>query len=326
MVCVFAAACSNDSSGGPIPITALEASYHAYYCNLAVRCGLVSDLGTCSKLQLGVDISADLVAAVQAGTVAYDGTAAGECLAGITATCDRSLVLSDRDAPVACDEMFAGTVGDGGACGLDQECISGVCSVPGCSMACCQGTCLGGTAPVRPKLGESCATDSRCVSSYCDLSTQVCSAYLAAGSQCNSDNDCQLGLACHTTCIALAAEGAACTASDDCKSIGDYCNATLKCARVGVAGDACASNADCSGVYRCDTASSKCVLRPELGETCGSSPLNCVDVTYCDSQTTKCTAPKADGASCGSSSECAGGTCSFTNGSPGTCVTPPVCI
>ncbi len=327
VVCVLAAACGSSGGGGPIPIESLQASYNAYYCNLAVRCGLVSDLLTCGKLDLNAPtISPDLVAAVEAGTVIYDGAAAETCLAGITATCDQSLVLTNRNAPAACEQMFTGTVAANGPCALDQECVSQVCSSASCSTTGQPlGYCIGDAPPARPVVGDSCNTNSNCLDSYCDTTTYTCSPLLSAGASCSSNDWCQLGLACHNgTCAALAATGGACTSTSDCRSIGDYCGAMAKCTPYGLAGDTCTTASECSGVYRCDSTSGTCVLRPETGQMCGSSPLNCVDRSYCDGTTGTCTAPAPDGTLCTSSSQCESGYCDFST-TMYTCRTKPLC-
>jgi hypothetical protein len=64
-----------------------------------------------------------VAAAVTGGTIDYDGAAAGTCLAGLTSwgTCAQ-FWAGDSPIPAECDDVFAGTVADGGACMVDLEC------------------------------------------------------------------------------------------------------------------------------------------------------------------------------------------------------------
>jgi hypothetical protein len=318
------AACGSDSGGGgPIPIGSLQASYNAYYCNLAVRCGLIADLASCSGLRPVVTVNPNLIAAAEAGAVTYDGAAAATCLAGLTSTCDRSLLAGNRNAPEACDHIFTGTVGDQGACMLNEECISNVC-IPstGCTMACCPGTCYGATAPARPALGQSCSTNTNCIDSYCETTTYTCAALLANGATCTGDEQCAIGLACTSTtrtCGPLAAVGATCSTDDNCRSVGNYCGPAGKCVAFGLTGDSCAAGEQCSMYYTCG--GTTCALRPKLGDSCGGTSQGCIDLSYCDPTTQKCTALKPDGATCNGSNECKGGMCQFST-TTGTCMTP----
>ncbi len=266
-----------------------------------------------------------LIAAAEAGTIVYDGNAARTCLAAIFASCARSLVMSNRDAPAACDEMFSGTIAAGGPCGLHQECSSQQCSNPNCTVSGTPvGTCVGDSPAVQPAVGESCQPNAGCIASYCDDQTLTCTALLGAGATCTLDNQCQLGLACRGTCRALAAEGSACELDDDCKSIGNYCGPSKTCVAFGLAGASCQGNL-CASAYRCDSTTSQCVLRPELGEPC-SAPLDCIDQSYCDPTTSACVALLADGATCNEDAQCASGTCLYPlMSSTATCVTL-VCI
>jgi hypothetical protein len=336
-VCVLVAACGNDSAEGPIPIAALGSAFTSYICGAEVRCGVVSDFSTCVKLRKWDGLLdpldswrpplLDLVAAVEAGAIVYDGNAARACLAAISSGCDQSILWTNRGAPTACDEMFAGTVAGGGPCGLNEECISQQCSNPNCLASGTPiGTCIGDTPPVRPTLGESCQQNANCVDGYCDNTTLTCAALLSAGAMCTVDNQCQLGLACSRgMCGALADEGSACTMDGDCKSIGNYCGATGTCRAYALAGASCASEVCSYLAYRCDSNTSRCVLAPELGEKCVAT-LDCIDRSYCDSTTSRCVALLPDGASCQADEQCASGTCLFQPmTSPGTCVTL-VCI
>jgi hypothetical protein len=242
------------------------------------------------------------------------------------AACDRNDVLTNHNVvPLACDQTFEGTVGDAGACALNEECISRTCTIPSCGAnTCCMGTCVGGTAPVRANLGQACSTTMRCNEGYCDTTTNVCTAYLADGAPCTTSQACNSNV-CMTTCQALVPPNGACTSSTQCLDVGDTCNSTSKtCVPYGKPGDTCTTLNDCSSIYQCDTPTQKCVVRPRVGDTCPQAGSSCIDQSYCDATTLKCTARKPDGAMCTSTVECESKNCDTTT--THTCVTPAVCI
>lgn len=317
IACVLVAACSSDT-GGSIPIENLQAAYTAYSCNLAVRCGLAADFATCRKLRRDDLIDPNIIAAVEAGGVVYDGSAARTCLEATFASCDRSIVVLHRNAPAACAEMFSGTVASNGPCGLDQDCISQRCSNADClANGTPTGTCIG-DAPRMSTVGEPCQFNNDCFASYCDSAALTCLALLGAGASCIDDSQCEVGLTCRGSCVALAGTGGPCTTDNDCERIGDYC-ASGTCVAFALAGGDCTSAA-CIPGYRCD-ATMHCVLGPELGEHC-SAPLYCVDGSYCDSGTGTCIPLLPDNATCSSNEQCASRTCVYQqSSSTGTCVT-----
>lgn len=330
LIALLAAGCGGSDGGGPIPIDDLDSAAINVFCNFYASCGLIQDEATCRSLNLDINLDPDLVAAVHAGKVIYDPDKARECLNGVALSCNRvEFNRSDSGNRAACDQTFKGTVAAGGQCAMDQECISQSCDVPGCAMACCQGTCVGDTPPVHPKVGEACGTSTAlsCDNSYCDYTAMLCTAYKANGAACQSSSECAEGSCTNQVCTALIASGGACTTGStaaQCADIGDYCSATtMTCTAYGLAGATCATNAECSPIYQCTAGA--CELRPTLGDTCGtqSSTSGCVDHSYCEPTTMKCTAPKADNSPCMSDNECASNNCDSTSN---TCVTPPTCI
>jgi hypothetical protein len=315
--------CGGSSS---VPIDGLQQEFLNSYCDILVRCGLVDNALLCQSLYLGLTIDKDTLAAVQAGKIIYHGDKAQQCLDSLSgSSCARNDFLSSRSQSTACDETFEGTVGDMGACALNDECISRDCAIPSCpANTCCQGMCVGGTAPVRPKLGEACTNTSsstRCTDSYCDAMTAKCTAYKPAGTSCLATSECVIGAACtNSVCTMLVATGGACTSSSNCSDIGDTC-VSMICTAVGLAGAACTTSSDCSGIYICD-GTRHCALKPRLGETCTGGSSSCIDHSYCDATTMKCTAPQADGATCAQNRECSSNNCDATS----KCSTPAVCI
>jgi hypothetical protein len=331
LVVLVIAACGPDSGSGSIPIDGLEAAGLNVICDIYARCGVFPDIESC-RSTYNVLLSSNSpdnnrVAAVKAGRVIYHGDKARECYNEFAGTsCDRAQAFSNRNTPLACDETFVGTVGDAGACVLNEECVSQRCSVPTCGAnMCCQGTCIGGTAPVRANLGQACSTAMRCNEGYCNTTTSVCTAFLADGATCTSAASCQSN-SCATTCQRPVSANDACTTSSQCRDIGNVCNTASKtCVPNAQLGDACTSTSDCSPLTQCDTATtSKCVTRPKLGDTCTGTGSCAIDASYCEATTMRCTALKPDGATCALTIECASRHCDTTT--THTCVTPPVCI
>jgi len=326
ILAVVVACGDSGGGGGPIAIGDYAAAVRAYTCNQAVRCGIVDDLITCDKLRSlqlsGSMADPSVIAAAEAGLIAYDGNAAAECLAGLTASCDRTAL--SRNTPAACDKVFTGTVADQGTCGISQECIGAYCSISGvCTTQCCQGTCFGTTPPPpRPALGESCMNNPSCIDSYCDQTTYFCVALQPAGAPCNTNDQCQIGAICtSTTCTLLSAEGGPCQTAQDCRYIGDHCGADQTCARFALTGAMCPVGDECTPYDRC--VAGVCTHGPMLGDPCGATG-QCVDASYCDQTTLMCTALLADGAGCMYSQQCKSGSCD-TATTPSTCTAITVC-
>jgi hypothetical protein len=317
------AACGG--SGGAIPIGDLATTEINDICDLYVRCGVFPDAQTCrDEFGLVFSNEADLIAAVNAGKVIYDGNKARECLDGfIGNSCDRRDLFGNRNPPIACDETFVGTLGDGAACAISQECISQDCVLPTCPVGmCCAGACMGATAPVRAHVGETCSSTAKCLDSYCNGQTMKCEAYLADGVACTSSTSCDSNV-CVTTCQPLVASGGACTNTQACQNIGESClSTTMTCGKGANVGATCNSISDCEATLYCD-ATKVCAARPKVGESCAVVG-SCLDTSYCDATTKICTARKADGSPCQSQSECSSDKCD-TSGTH-QCYTPPVCI
>jgi hypothetical protein len=329
LVVVVAGSVACGGSGGDIPVHSLSGALQTTYCEVLVRCGLVDTMDICVSLNLDFTIDADLLAAVDAGKVIYHADKARECVDSLFgSSCSRTSLFDNRGGgSQACDDTFQGTVGDAGACALNEECISQQCTIPTCAPnTCCQGMCVGATPPSRMPVGSACGSSSDCLDSYCDLATSTCTTYLAMGATCMSTSQCDSALVCTMgTCQVPPGTGSPCTNPAACNNIGDTCSTTsMTCVAVGLMGDPCTTASDCSGIYACD-ATSHCVLGPQTGEACSNATAGqrCIDHSYCDTTTNLCTTPKADGQPCTASGECRGGTCDQTNN---LCATPPICI
>jgi hypothetical protein len=317
VLAVLLASCGSNSIG----IDDLDGALVDRYCSTYVQCGLMSDEATChayfAKL---LTQDQDLVDAVKAGKVVYHGDQAAQCLDSIGGSCDRTSVAGNRTNTTACDATYDGTVTGNGACALNEECISQVCTKGTCGTnTCCMGTCTGDTKPVRGDLGAACMNDNGCTNSFCDPTSRQCTAFLADGATCNSSNQCSSAV-CSQSCLALVADGATCTTTSQCKDIADNCNSQHVCSKGAAIGAACTSSNDCAPIDRCD-ATSHCAARPVRGEPC-TTTYDCFDDSYCDATGT-CAAPIANGAACKANGDCTSQYCD-----PGsmTCAVQPACI
>lgn len=311
--------------GGSIDIDDLQDTLVDRYCDVYVDCGIMEDLDQCrAYFDKTFDVDADIIAAVKAGRVIYHGDKAADCLDLIGGSCDRDAVLGSRTNGQVCDDVYEGTVHANGACAFDEECISQDCEVPSCDQACCQGMCVGDTAPPsRGAVGATCNSDSDCQGSFCDPSALKCTAFLADGAACTTGSQCE-SYACSGTpgvCQALVAEGATCTSTSQCRDIADSCNSQHVCSPGLAAGSACTTSADCRPLDHCDTTSHVCAHRPVRGEAC-TGTYDCFDDSWCD-DTNTCVAPQADGAACTDDQECTSKNCDPVSN---TCTTHEVCI
>jgi hypothetical protein len=332
LVVVFALGCGGGSSGDGVSLTDFPNALLAALCQHEANCGEFPDVPTCERSNLlRLNSNPSAAAAVAADKILYNAGKARECVDTIAnATCDST----DADLrflfPAACFQTATGTVHAGAACAINDECISLMCTVPSCPDACCQGTCSGDAPPpVDQPIGSMCSQpflSSECAANaFCDSTTHMCTALKAAGSTCNSSNECDIELGCAgspATCKALPTLGQPCP-DGMCRDEGQVCLTT--CVKVGLAGDPCASDASCALRYRCDTTTNKCVEGPGQGSACVQSG-DCWGANFCDiptGQNTGTCAPfKADGQPCTDNTECAGDNCS----SAGMCETPGVCI
>lgn len=258
-------------------------------CEYLTRCGLFPSAAACKAHFTATSAqSSSIVAAVDAGKVKYDDGLAGDCIDALRdASCSRDAMLDP-----SCENIFTGTVADGGMCAFDAECVSGSCAVTDCNQACCPGTCT--PARPTPKIGEMC--NFFCADgAYC-ADDNTCHAVLAAGAACTDPFACANGLYCAGrsqtmagTCTKLPATGEACT--EQCLNIGDYCDGT--CKKVGLPGASCTVDEGCSYYYECNTDTMQCVdpapatLLPD-GSMCSSS-VQCMS-HYCGNDN-KCAAP-----------------------------------
>jgi hypothetical protein len=284
-------------------------------CEYLVRCHVVATAPDChASLEQSVIVSPSLPTAIQGGIVQYDEDAAQSCvdaLAGLS--CD---LAEQVDALAPCDDVYAGTLDDGAACGFDLECVSGRCATPACEEACCIGMCLPATA--LPDIDEACSTF--CVDgAYCGADS-LCHASLPKGAACDATTICVYGLYCagasqggSGVCSNLPREGESC--EGPCAEEGLRCLSGA-CQPVGLAGDPCDTDGDCSPFYSCNP-DRLCGRYPTLGMPCLG---RCSGDAYCESAV--CVEQKPPGAGCTYNIECTTHFC----GDGDVCGDPPLCI
>ena len=317
----FAAAlagCGEDS----VSLNDLANAYEDAYCSRLVRCGRYVDAASCKEaLQLS---TAEILASVNAGRTAYDGDKAAACLDALRgASCDVTDADNRADVP-ACEEIFRGTVADGGVCFDDDECLSDSCSIPDCGMACCAGVCDPTVAITPPAaIGQSCLQVNCVDGAFCD-DADICIALLPVGSQCDGGGQCTYGLYCSEsgTCADAPGRGQPCP-DGECSDIGDRCDTAIAvptCVALAKRGEACPPGSAglfaCQSPLRCSETAMICEAPPAVGAAC---TFFCAAGAFCNDADV-CEAIKADGQPCTSSNEC--GNDSFCDLD----LTTPVCV
>jgi hypothetical protein len=331
---LFMGACDDDSGdpGSYVSVTEYATAGKAAWCTYLTHCGFFPDEATCTSANVNVpealQISPELVAAVKAGHILYNGNNAKTCLDSFAnATCDKTDEAGRRPAP-ECSEMFRGAVDADGECFQHAECISGYCQVQVADQTCAPGKCIGNLPPqsVEPfHQGESCTFSAQCaVGLICGTTSGVCEPLHTMGMSCVTTADCAYGLGCTgstRTCQVLPATGEPCP-DFECRDDGAHCTKGV-CTVVGLPGDACASSAECSSYYTCDFTATMCKRLPITGEPCTSGNARCFDASFCDSSTLMCVPYRAAGEICSTSLQCASGECDFNANE---CVEPTTCL
>jgi len=213
-----------------------------------------------------------------------------------------------RNLPAPC-KAKPGTLPDGAACGDDAQCVGRLCNIaPGQICGVC-------SAPVAA--GGACRSDDDCDTSLkcAGMANQlVCTARVAAGGACDASHPCQALLACKAgTCATPDPAGTACmTGQDTCDSAhGVLCHPVNQtCAQLTFAkpGDACGLVG--GGIALCQSGG--------LSPTPACSGLSAATMFM-----GTCQAPAADGAMCNdmtgprcvSPSICVSGACKIKDAS-----------
>jgi hypothetical protein len=276
-------------------------------CGYLVRCNVASSLEDCRDHHDYLKVVGALKGAVEEELVLYDPDAAQACLdAYANLSCDET--MQPADALDACDGVYTGAIPNGGGCAFSGECESRVCTKPGCSEACCQGTCV--AARVLPGVGEECT--SVCTDdAYCGADS-LCHALLPEGAACDQLSVCDRNLHCagitsggSGTCTALPHEGEPCDSA--CAEVSSQCVQGM-CVRFALLGESCDAALRCSSFYACGS-DGVCTHQPSLGERCTEL---CSGDAFCSGGT--CVSRRAPGQECVFASDCKtfvcdGGTC-----------------
>lgn len=296
-------------------------------CDFYVRCGLAASAELCADLFSDI-LRGDpnLDAAVENGSVEYDPDAAKECIDAVHDLECGSAFLEDAPSD-ACDKVYQGTVADGGACWIDEQCKSGYCQAADCMAECCQGTCVAEPPPAG--IGQDCSNSGCVDGAYCDFATDTCQPLKQAGGVCFSDQECAQGLEClGDTCQAGPAEGAPCIDTECALPL--YCEpASMTCKKLPREGEACDLDVGaCALGLVCNANSKTCTPPGGVGSPCSFDFFGggCASGAWCDIDVMTfegtCQATKANGNACSTDSECQSLYCS----QDGTCVAEPVCV
>jgi hypothetical protein len=324
-------AAPDDEGNRDIPLEQLADANWTALCDYYVRCGSAEAVTTCveSFKNIALPFAAAnglerQVAAVKAGQLTYHPDKARECLETIAAfACERSSA-NNLSGPLACSQVFEGTVTGGGTCIIAEQCVSQICTYASCPNQCCTGTCTGSTPPAMRTVGQSCTTRDRCVDSYCSGAAGMCVALTPVGSPCTTTQECGPGATCRIvngstmTCEPLSPTLGVCSTTSDCKLPSDVCQAG-KCQTGGLTNFTCMGAGECQIFHNCTA--NKCSLLPGLGEQCGLNQ-SC-RVGYCSSS--QCIAKLPDGNACDparNGGDCAGGICDTS----GKCASQPKCF
>lgn len=147
------AACSGESSGGPIALADFPNALAGAYCEYARHCvsqendapesqRYLSASSTCASdfLRLAPSLRMPrLLEAVQDGTVGYDANKARACVDSLAASCNVVFDLGVFGSG-PCAETFLGTVDTNGRCHTDAECTGDrYCNL---ALEACPGTCV----------------------------------------------------------------------------------------------------------------------------------------------------------------------------------------
>lgn len=305
---VLVSAACGGGSGGSIGFEDLPDELERAQCESLVACGYMPDVETCLAALFPErdEELKTLGAAIEAGTIVYNGENAAACLEFFGSnSCRFSESVDEGDFEAACANVFVGQVPEGGTCITDEECANdGDCEEdPTCVEACCEGTCIpgeggGGMVPIGGDCSEAdCVDGAYCKNDFMTGSA-VCEAVVAEGGECMDWDACEAGLFCAGY---------------------DFGATPGTCAPPPDRGESCAETfgiCDRADDY-CDPADMICKARKQPGEACTVDSDECVEYAVCFNNT--CTALPGAGESCADVEECLGD----LDCSGGTCAPPP---
>ncbi len=352
----LAAVCGGTS---PVTLEDWERCYRKRSCEVQVHCGgaaFFSNVEECIELGDAVSggqlsfAAAERARALTSGRATLDVPMFTSCLLGLKADQCGTGVRNP-----ACELLFKGTVGNGGACRSDIDCAApGAACTPGdCGESCCLGSCQPRRKQGEPCIelfecepGLMCGGQGRCVSgdigsrctgvldcdwnAWCDLSAQVCKEDVPEGEACQNFTQCGGETFCvglfrpvqPPRCERVTYQGAPC--DGDC--FGNfYCDMPSsglgRCMPLPKRGATCSLMVPCVGAGNICSAGI-CVTRPEVGMPCTEG--SCRPGLFCGSPLggdhSICHEPLPDGAhGCSRPQECASHICSGNVLQPGQC-------
>ena len=338
------AADTTDAGRDPIPAEDIDVALHELMCEIVWNCpnrdtmelGIIlhnrfESLDACRQVrpippfayQARVPV---LQAFIAHGTIQYDPDVAAECIDGMyDGFCD----MTAPSRPEVCDQMFAGTLTEGEACSIHEECQTGLqCE----TTSECSGTC-------QPRAftlcgGVECRDDEYCESNAC-VPRKDDGEACANTSECSEDSSCDDSLGTATCVADFSREGGeACASTSAC--VPDYICVSNLCAKLSFVGDGetCALTSSpprvCEPGLTCQDMGTDglgtCAPPLTAGAPC-ESYWQCEAELYCDAPSPgdpeQCLSRWANGSSCTSNQQCASYHCSSATN---TCEPPPYCM
>lgn len=307
LVLVFTALTATACGSDGVSIDDFSTKYSDAYCANQAKCQGAKTVAECKASQSLNDTSfLTLLEAVQNGTVKYDEGTGADCIDSVRgASCNFEGLYEEN----ACEDLFVGTVAQGGACAIDAECAGSAPCNPtnvNCDsdVMCCPGTC--GTAQVVVASGGSCGENDTCADgTYCKppatTGNGTCTALITtSGAACDSFFACANPMVCNLfaaapTCETSAPSGGTCNPDQliPCADGREHCDgATLKCVGPLADGAPCETSSECANYASC---TGTCQADLGVGATCNDTTPDCAGSLDCTNGT--CQLPPA-GMSC----------------------------
>ncbi|KAB2898855.1 MAG: hypothetical protein F9K40_10930 [Kofleriaceae bacterium] len=268
-------------------------------CNFYSDCvGSTTSYLDCDNLPISIfdsltppEANVLIASATAANRLQWNPTGAKQCIDMLQSR-QCAVFKNDSDVFAACDTV-TGMVADGALCQHDLECSTAGAQcvqrtgTPGsqCTDYMCQPPVSAGTMCTG---GNFCGVGDHCVARFQGADISFC-ATGAAGAQCDSDGDCDLGLYCNGglndrtaagLCTASKQAGATCKTDEECMGelacVGNFGAVNGICRDVRQPDAVCDTNnftAMCYGNQACETQAANmtgtCKAAPQLGEPCG---------------------------------------------------------
>jgi hypothetical protein len=282
---VLGPACSSEdpapTTGGPIDIEGFRDELKTAYCEFAVRCSFMPDPQTCRAVVSEDQSLLQLLADVVFNKVTFDGAAARTCVDALKAQSCETLASVYKKVETACTGVFKGSVVEGEACLVREECAGDAeCDLSMCmgDGVCCMGVCA--KRPVLVGVGGDCSMAPCVETAYCEKiddemgMSATCKARVKNGQPCNSADACEEGLRCDLggdgNCYVLSKEGQPCNPNlqnGACLRVDNWCHTTDKtCSKLPGPGDLCTDKMQCVNHAYCDGVT--CQVQALEGQDC----------------------------------------------------------